>query len=147
VTLGRSGQSSTGTPEATPRAERPPRPALVELAAALLIVGGFTSTAATLGALFRDPTVAPVLAALTLTLSLLGLVLGFLIRTGRAWLVTLNVVAIEAFLELTSFTGVGLLLGLVDAAVVVMLLATRPWFQWPGGNPTPGGDATDDERD
>ena len=64
--------------------------------------------------------------------------LGVLVRTGRAWLVALNVAAVAGFLELLSGSAQGLLFGALDVVVVVLLLRDRPWFHGP--------DAEADER-
>lgn len=111
--------------------EREPRPALVELASAILIVGGILSSVASIFVLTRmseqgaDP---GIVGFISLALGVLGIVLGLLTRTGRAWLVTVNVAAVMGFLELVSFTPAGLLLGASDVFVVIALLANRPWF-------------------
>jgi hypothetical protein len=105
----------------------------VELAAAIMIVGGIISTltsieaAATFAA--RGELSVP-LAALSVGLGVAFVLLGLLVRVGRAWLVAVNVAAIAGFLELTSGTAQGLLFGVLDALVVVLLLRERPWFQW-----------------
>lgn len=135
---GVSARPNRGTDQMTrgPR-PRPSRPALVELAAALLIVGGALSTIASLMVLARmsdqgdDP---GLVTALSLGLGVAGIVLGLLTRVGRAWLVTVNVVAVMGFLELVSFTPAGLLLGATDVFVVLVLVANRPWFYWAAGD-------------
>jgi hypothetical protein len=112
---------------------RPSRPALVELASAVLVVNGAISILASVDVAMRlaeaGPGVEP-LALITLGIGVISVVLGLLMRFGRAWLVTLNVVAIAAFLELTSGSIAGLLFGGLDLFVVVVLLLERPWFRW-----------------
>jgi hypothetical protein len=117
---------------------------LVEVASAILVVGGLISILNSLDVVLRlaeaGPGVEP-LALLTLGIGIASVVLGILTRYGRAWLVTLNAVAIAAFLELTSGTIVGLLFGGLDAFVVVVLLLHRPWFAWqPDADPFGEGD-------
>ena len=106
---------------------------LVELASAILVVGaavnllisvdGLVSLAQT-GGDIALPTV------ITIAVATLTLGLGIATRFGRAWLVTLNVMAVIGFLELLSGTSIGLLFGLLDVFVVLALLRERPWFEW-----------------
>jgi hypothetical protein len=115
----------------TPAIDRPRRPVLVEVAAAILIMGSVTDVILSLEALFAAPTgVGRALAATAVSLGVLLVLLGWFIRKGRAWLLTLNVVAVAAFLELQSLTFVGLVSGIIDMIVVGILLRERWWFQW-----------------
>ena len=57
-------------------------------------------------------------------------VLGFLVRRGKGWLVAVNVAAVAGFLELTSGSAQGILFGALDVAVVLILMRHRPWFHW-----------------
>lgn len=121
-----------------PPPERPSRPILVEVAAALLIVGGLTSL---IGAL-----AAPGLAGILFTaLNVAMVVLGLLIRRGRAWVVAVNVVAIALFLELTALpTRYALVAIVMDAIVLVALLRHRAWFFWtPADTPPMATDGRD----
>ena len=123
--------------EPAPPAPLPPapvprrRPVLVELASAILIVSGALNllisiqVLATLGTAGND---VGLLTLITVVLAAVSLTLGLLVRYGRAWLVAINVVAVVAFLELTSGSPVGLLLGAVDTFVVLALIRERPWF-------------------
>lgn len=119
-------------PAPPPRAFHP-RPVLVELAAAILIVGaainllismdgviGFAQS----GGDIALPTVIAIAVA-TLTLAL-----GLGVRAGRIWLLTINVMAVIGFLELISGTSIGLLFGALDVFVVLALVRERPWFEW-----------------
>lgn len=134
---GPRGQS-TGEPPvadqapAAPRAFHP-RPILVELASAILVVGaatnllisidgliGFAQTGGDIGV----PTV------ITIAVATLTFALGLAVRFGRAWLVTVNVMAVIGFLELLSTTSIGLLFGGLDVFVVLALMRERPWFEW-----------------
>jgi hypothetical protein len=123
----------------TPQPTRPRRPALVELAAAILIVGGAIGVVTSAQALFQlqaEGQVVGGLEAVTIGIGLALIVLGVAVRYGRAWLVTLNVVAVIAFLELISGSIVGLFFGALDVFVVLALFRERPWFQWrPGVSP------------
>lgn len=115
----------------TPEVERPRRPVLVDVAAAILIVGSVTDAIISFeGMATASTTLARVLAATSVSLGLLLLILGFRIRSGRSWLVTLNVVAVAAFLELQTLSFVGLLAGIFDMIVVGILLRERAWFHW-----------------
>jgi hypothetical protein len=115
----------------TPEAERPRRPVLVELAAAILIIGSATDAAISFESMATGATTeARLLAAASVSLGLLLAILGLLIRSGRAWLVTVNLVAVAAFLELQSLTLAGLLAAVFDMVVVGILLRERWWFQW-----------------
>jgi hypothetical protein len=127
---------------------RPPRPAWVELATALLIVAGFVSFFTSLQGLVtlsgNDDPNAP-LVVLFVTIGLLTMLTGFALRSGHWWLFGVNFVAVAAFLELTSFTVQGLFAGGIDLLVVIVLLVHRPWFAWrPDGSPD---DDLQDDRD
>lgn len=107
-----------------PLPERPPRPLLVEVAAAILVVGGLTSL---IGALAAPGSVGILFAALNVVMIMLGL----LIRQGRAWIVAVNVVAIALFLELTALPATFAIVAMVmDAIVLVALFRHRGWFFW-----------------
>ena len=117
----------------TDRPTRPRRPFLVEIAAAILVVGGVISILTSIEVVLRlGEEGQPVegLAVLSLAIGAALLVLGLLVRYGRAWLVTVNVVAVAGFLELTSGTVPGLLFGSLDVFVVLALFWERAWFQW-----------------
>jgi hypothetical protein len=118
---------------------RPPRPVLVELAAAILIVGGALSFVTSIEGLSRlaDRGEAELsVATLSLFIGAVSVALGLVLRTGRAWLIGINLVAIAGFLELVSGTVVGLLYGALDVFVVLALIATRDWFNQPLTPPT-----------
>jgi hypothetical protein len=108
----------------------PPRPPLVELASAVLIVGGIVNLIGALAATFASAgTVDPFL-WLTLALNVAWLVLGILTRYGRAWLVTLNFAAILGFLDIlgSAANPSALMLGIAEVLVVVILIRHKPWF-------------------
>jgi hypothetical protein len=111
--------------------ERPRRPVLVEVAAAILIVGSATDVIISFETMASAPTsLARALAATSVSLGVLLVILGFMLRAGRAWLVALNVVAVSAFLGLQTLSFVGLLGAVFDMLVVGILLRERWWFQW-----------------
>jgi hypothetical protein len=122
---------------------RPPRPVGVEVAAAVMIVTGLMSTLMTIEATWamanRNEATVPI-AALTFLLGIGTVILGFLVRSGRAWLLAVNVLAVAGFLELTSGTAPGFLFGGLDVIVVVLLMRDRPWFVWSPGAPDDGQD-------
>ena len=112
----------------------------MEVAAAILIAGSITDVVLSLEAMASAATaLGRALAATSVSVGLVLIILGYLIRKGRAWLVSLNVVAIAAFLELQSLTFVGLFAGIVDMVVVGILLRERGWFLWrpPAEQPEP----------
>jgi hypothetical protein len=110
---------------------RPPRPILVELAAALLVVGSATDAVISLESMATAPTGdGRSIAAISFAVGLGLVLLGLLVRSGRAWLVAVNVVAIAAFLELRDVSSAGLISAVLDVVVVVILLRERWWFRW-----------------
>ena len=120
-------------PQDEASADRPRRPVSVELAAAILIVGGFVSILGSIqaiGHLIDAGEPVDGLAPVTVGIGVAILVLGILLRAGRAWFVTINVVAVLGFLELTSGSVAGIVLGALDVLVVLILAAERPWFRW-----------------
>ena len=107
-----------------PAPTRPDRPILVEVAAAILIVGGLTSLIGSLAA-------PGIIAVLLVALNVLMVVLGVLIRRGQAWLIAVNVVAVALFVELTALpSGFAIIFSLLDAVVLVALIRYRSWFDW-----------------
>ena len=115
---------------------RPARPVSVELAAAILIVGGATQLVLGLTTLPGVPSGAEGLSAVALGLNIATIVTGVLVRGGRAWLVAVNFVAILGFLDLLGAGGspLQLMLAAAEVLVVAILLARKPWFdalaQW-----------------
>ena len=115
------------------RPERPSRPVLVELASAILVISGAISLLTTLelvGTLADQGTADAAIVVLSFAIAIGSIVLGILVRFGRAWLVAVNVAAVAGFLELTSGLGAGLLFGSLDVVVVIALFIERPWFTW-----------------
>lgn len=108
----------------------PARPARIELAAAILIVGGaigVLGAVASAGSL--TPGMEPFL-LLTIALDVGSIVAGLLVRFGRLWILAVNYVAVLGFLDLLAAGGspLALMLGLADILVVVILLLHKPWF-------------------
>jgi hypothetical protein len=116
------------------RRTRPRRPLLVELAAAVLVIGGAFGLLNSIDVILRlgeAGEAVDTLALLTLGIGIGFVVLGVLVRSGRAWLLAVNVVTVVGFLELTSGTIPGLFFGALDVFVVLALFWERPWFQSP----------------
>ena len=109
---------------------RPARPALVELAAAILIVGGAMQLIVTIATLSGVPPGAEPFLAVALALNVASITLGALARTGRAWLLAINFAAVVAFLDLLGSGGspLSLTLGAAEVLVVAILVARKPWF-------------------
>jgi hypothetical protein len=111
--------------------DRPPRPVLVELASAILIIGSFMDGAISFEAMMEATTQETRLFATASVLVAAGLIaLGVMIRGGRLWLLALNVVALAAFLELQTVTPGGVFAALIYMVVVGILLRERAWFHW-----------------
>jgi len=119
-----------------PAPQRPPRPALVELSAAILIIGGVVDLATGMSPF--QPGGLP-LGALFMALDILTIVVGLLIRVGRGWILALNVTAIALFLELTALpSSIALLMAILDTVVMFTLIRHRPWFERrPAADATP----------
>ena len=109
---------------------RPARPAAIELAAAILITSGVLGLMGAVGAASDLPAGTEVLLVVTAALNVGSLVIGALVRTGRAWLLAVNYVAVLGFLDFTGAppSGLALLLGIADVIVVVILLVHKSWF-------------------
>jgi len=113
-----------------PDAPWPSRPALVELAGALLIVGGVVNLVAAVSSLSSLPAGIEPFLALTFALAIGSIVIGLLVRLGRLWLVAVNYAAVLGFLDLlgAGASPLALMLGLADIVVVVILFRHKPWF-------------------
>jgi len=114
------------------RFSRPPaprRPASIEAAAGIAIGEAVFGT---INALFTPRAQGPddtMIVGLTVALQLLGFVVGILIRTGRSWLICLNVAAVFGFLYLSAFPDpVSILLGVGQLVIVATLTSRRGWF-------------------
>jgi hypothetical protein len=106
----------------------PPRPASVELAAAILIVAGIVGFVTAAGAWFSGSVDPFLWLALGLNAGSIGL--GIATRLGRLWLLTLNFAAVLAFLDIlgSATSPVPLMIGITEVVVVVILLLRKPWF-------------------
>jgi hypothetical protein len=111
--------------------DRLPRPALVELAAAILIVSGVLGMLGAVGGASFLPAGTELLFAASIALDVASVAVGVLVRTGRLWIVAVNYVAVLGFLDLSAAgdSPLALLRGIADVAAVVILLVHRPWFQ------------------
>ena len=111
-------------------AAAPSRPALVELAAAILIVGGALGLFGAVSSFGSLPAGAEPFVLVAIALGAGSIVVGLLVRLGRLWLVAVNYVAVLGFLDLLGAGGspLALMLGAADVIVVVILLLRKPWF-------------------
>lgn len=113
-----------------PPPERPPRPILIELASAILVVGGMVGVLGTIG-LATSGIEPGVVGSLVLVLNVLTVLVGVMVRAGRAWVVAINVVAVALFLELTALPStMAIVLSMLDAIVLFALIRYRSWFDW-----------------
>ena len=99
-----------------------------------MIVSGAMSTLTTIEAIMTLSARGELdqgLAVLSIAIGVATVLLGVLVRVGRAWLIAVNVAAIAGFLEILSGTAPGWLFGALDVLVVVLLVRDRPWFTGP----------------
>lgn len=128
-----AGERDSSVP---PPPSRPSRPILLEIAAALLVVGGLTALVGSFGSALSPPPGAStpmLLLGLFVALDVLTVFVGLLVRAGRAWVLAINVVAVVLFVELTAVAGgsaVAVLFAALDAVVLFALFRHRPWFDW-----------------
>jgi hypothetical protein len=125
--------AATDWPEPT-TASRPPRPVLIELAGAVLIVSALVRLFVVALAIGAPPEAGveatPTRVLIESLLQLLTIVTGALVRSGRAWVLVVNVVAVLAFIQIISVVGVvSLTFALLFAAASVIVYANRPWFE------------------
>ena len=127
-----------GDPAAPPA--RRPRPGTVELAAALLIIGGILQLVGAIGAASSLPAGAEVVLFGSITIDIATIAAGVLIRSGRLWLLVVNYVAVLGFLDLmrSGSSPVALMLAIGDIVVVVILVVNRPWFMPAQPDEAPG---------
>ncbi len=127
-----TGPEDSGEPlddSLPPSPIRPPRPVLIELAAAILIVGGVTSLLGLLGQLDRPTDTVDLFFAGS---AILTIAVGLLVRAGRAWIFDINVVVLILFLELTALpSAIAIAFATLDTVVLVALIRHRPWFDRP----------------
>jgi hypothetical protein len=111
--------------------QSPARPVAIELAAAVLIVGGMVGLIERLAgaADFADRPGVAIGLALSTLLDVILIVVGLLARTGRGWVLAINVLAVATFVYLTAgLNPVALFFAAVYGAVLALVLANRPWF-------------------
>jgi hypothetical protein len=113
-----------------PDAPWPARPAAIELAGALLIVGGAVSLFSALSNVSSLPPGIELILAMSVVLAIGSIVVGVLVRLGRFWLLAVNYAAVLGFLDLlgAGASPLALMLGLADIVVVVILFRHKPWF-------------------
>lgn len=115
-----------------PAPGRRPRPLLLEFAAASLVVGGLTGVLGVVGS-SGPPT--PELDALFVGLDIVTIVVGLLVRAGRAWSLAINVVAVVLFLELMALPSpFAVVFSAIDTIVLFALIRHRAWFLLPVGD-------------
>jgi hypothetical protein len=113
-----------------PTPERPSRPLALEASAAVLIIGGFTSILGTVGYQVGGGDTG-MIGLLILALNILTVMVGIFIRMGRAWVFSINVVAIALFLELTALpSAFAIVFVVLDSLVLLSLFRHRGWFYW-----------------
>lgn len=117
-----------------PEPERPPRPVLVELGSAILIVGGITAIMGGLVSLAFGselPASAGLLPIIVVALNVITIVTGVWVRSGRYWRICINIVAIAMFLYLTAFPNpIAMFYLALDTVVFFALMRYRHWFDW-----------------
>lgn len=127
--------SRSGDPGLSPGPDpdtRPVRPASVDVVASILVFGGLFGVSQLL---FGDfvitgslPAKDPIL-GVAAVLYVASITLGVAIRTGRAWLPTLNLAGLFAILYLAALGhALTLLLGVAHVVAAVLLFRARPWF-------------------
>jgi hypothetical protein len=112
---------------------RPPRPVGIEFASTVLIVSGIFRLLAVSLAIVAPANaglaVEPAIVAVEVAIQVGTVVLGVLVRYGRAWLLAANFAAVFAFIQLLSFVGVvSVAFGILFAVAFVAIFLNRPWF-------------------
>lgn len=126
--------TETSLPPPDPRGPAPvlPRPLAVDVAAVILVAGGLIGLSqiavgeyVITGSL---PAKAPIV-GVALIAYLVSILIGFALRSGRAWLAGLNLAILTALLYLPA-AGRPLFFALILAHIVaaVGLVVGRPWF-------------------
>jgi hypothetical protein len=133
----RSPAWSPGGADAAP-ASRPDRPAAIELAAAILIVSALIRLFVVALAIAAPPEagveVSPTRVTVETAIQVATMLTGFVVRSGRAWLVVVNIVVVLAFLQIISVQGpVSLAIAVLYAGASAVVFAQRPWFAAMGG--------------
>ena len=104
----------------------------MEIAAAVLIAAGIFRLVA-IALAFANPNppfpIDPVIAVAETALQVLTITIGLLIRTGRAWIAAVNVVAVLAFIEILSLPSpVSLALAVLFGLAFAATFLNKPWF-------------------
>jgi hypothetical protein len=108
---------------------KPARPRAIDLASAILIGTGALGLFAALAFVRGLPAGAEGIFISTVVIGISSMLLGVLIRRGRAWALALTFAAALGFLDLTSARSpLSLILGLSDVLVVGLLISNRGWF-------------------
>lgn len=110
----------------------PPKPAVIDIAAAVLVFGGMFGLSQLVGGDFLItgslPAKVPIVGVAFL-LDLASVILGFAIRAGRFWLPALNLAGLFAILYLVAMARpIHIVLGLVHVLAFAILLVHRRWF-------------------
>ena len=117
------------TADGAPGLERPDRPAVIEAAAALLIVSGWVRLLGVIASLGSATGARAASPAVDLAILMAMIVTGFLVRAGRAWLFAVNLVAVVAFIELLGLPSpVSLAFAPLFALAFAVLFLYKPWF-------------------
>jgi hypothetical protein len=112
---------------------RPSRPVGIEFASTVFIVSGIFRLLAVSLAIVAPAdaglAVEPAIAAVEVAIQVGTVVLGVLVRYGRAWLLAANFAAVFAFIQLLSLVGVvSVAFGILFAVAFVAIFLNRPWF-------------------
>lgn len=102
----------------------------MELAAALLIIGGILQLIGAIGAASSLPAGSEPVLVVTVAIDIATILVGVLVRTGRLWLLVVNYVAVLGFLDVmrAGSSPVALMLAIGDIVVVAILVLNRAWF-------------------
>ncbi len=127
-------------PERPDQPAGPERPVLVELAAAILIVGGITALVGWLVAQVLDVGVganAGLLPVIFVILNVVAIAMGIAIRRRRYWRLSINLVAVSILLYLTGLSSpIAMFYFALYVVVFYALFRHRAWFD--GHVPTSG---------
>lgn len=118
-------------PPTAPAVDRPPRPEMIEVGAAILIVAGITATFGVVISQLANVPVSGLIPAVGLVMQVVAIAAGILVHRGRRWRFCINVVVIEVLIYTSAFPNpIALFYVLLYAIVVYALLKHRAWFDW-----------------
>ena len=118
-------------PPTAPAVDRAPRPQMVEVGAAILIVAGITATFGVVISQLANVPVSGLVPAVSLVMQVVAIATGILVRRGRQWRLCINVVVIEVLIYTSAFPNpIALFYALLYAIVVYAMLRHRAWFDW-----------------